>query len=68
MWGLWHCLGGYVNIIGREAGEQWRHAEPGIVIIAEGGEKKIYLKSFGTHPRLHGEAIGGRLGGVKITT
>jgi len=40
MWGLWHCLGGYVNIIGREAGEQWRHAEPGIVIIAEGGEKK----------------------------
>jgi len=50
MWGLWHCLGGYVNIIGREAGEQWRHAEPGIVIIAEGGEKKIYLKSFGTHP------------------
>ena len=37
MWGLWHCLGGYVSRGDMQSQE------------LSGGEK-IYLKSFGTHP------------------
>ena len=60
MWGLWHCLGGYVSRGDMQSQE------------LSGGEK--LSKIVWDPPRLHGEArgdeitIGGRLGGVKITT